>query len=317
MRNLYIPLLLLFIISFSSCDPENSEDNEPEAEDIIEIPDVHFKNALLNTNSIDTNGDKVGDSDIDLNNDGKIQRSEAELIEGLIIKFDPSVIRENIDITGIENFINLKYIKITGFSSHSVDETIPCNFYSYDLSPLKKLEYLELNNLATNLIKMLNLSGLTNLLELVLINDKPTYNGFTPENLFLPVNYMDVNLEGAVSLASMDITNSFLNLDFCQVPSLKRLNMFYLEGGEPEVFDFHCLTKLEWLNIGENRIKTLILKNSSVLNTFLANDIGDGQEGWANYPYIEYICIDDFPEEFEQIAPLRNENTVVVIDCEF
>ncbi len=91
--------------------------------------------------------------------------------------------------------------------------------------------------------------------------------------------------------------------------------MFYLEGGEPEVFDFHCLTNLEWLDIGENRIHSLILKNGSVLTTLRSQDIGSADNG--NYPYIEYICLDDDPEELEQIASLIDENTEVVTDCEF
>ena len=93
--------------------------------------------------------------------------------------------------------------------------------------------------------------------------------------------------------------------------------MSYLEGGEPEVFDFHCLTNLEWLDISENVIPTLILKNSSVLETFLVNDIGANHENWAGYPYIEYICIDDIPEEREQISSLVNDDTVVTTDCTF
>ena len=174
-----------------------------------------------------------------------------------------------------------------------------------------------MNNLATNFLDVLNLSGLENLKELILINAKPYYDVFDDENIRRPINFMDVDLEGVLSLTNLDITNSFLNIDFCQVPSLKRLNMYYLEGGEPEVFDFHCLTNLEWLDISENRIHSLILKNNSVLNTLNASDIGYGFDGFANYPYIEYICIDNIPEEFEQIASLRNEDTVVVTDCEF
>lgn len=91
--------------------------------------------------------------------------------------------------------------------------------------------------------------------------------------------------------------------------------MRYLEGGEPEVFDFHCLTELEWLDISENRIKTLILKNSSVLNMLDVDDIGASNLG--NYSYVENICIDDIPEEYEQISTLINEDTVVTINCTF
>lgn len=317
MKKFYFPLLLLSFISFFfSCEPSNPEEPEPEAEDIIEIPDEHFKNALVNTNSIDTNGDGVGDSDIDLNNDGEIQRSEANLIKGLNMNFNYLEINNLVEFTGIENFINLKYLKITGMGYAPGGAIEDSDLISYDLTGLKKLEYLEFNNIVTNFAKTLDLSGLTFLKEVSLINNRPHYETYDDENIKLPINFMDVNLEGTVSLTSMDITNSFLNIDLCQVPSLKKLNMFYLEGGEPEVFDFHCLKNLEWLDIGENHIKSLILKNNSVLNIFLASDIGDGYQG-ANYPHIKYICIDDIPKEFEQIAHLRNEDTVVVTDCEF
>lgn len=322
MKKPFLPLLLSFVIFLAiSCEPEGSGGNEPGpepeppvAEDIIEIPDEHFKAALVSTNSIDTNGDNEGDSDIDLNNDGEIQRSEAELIEGLILRFAYDEFGRYVDLSGIENFINLKYLKMSG--DHRGNKVENEELITYDLSALKKLEYLELNNLGSNAFETIDLHGLTNLEELILLNSRPDY-GLDFEDWDKPLAFIDLNLEGTSNLTSMDITNSFLNIDFCQVPSLKRLNMFYLEGGEPEVFDFHCLTNLEWLNIGENAIKSLILKNSSVLNTFLASDIGSGQDGFANYGYVDYICIDDIPEEYEQIESLRNENTVVVTDCTF
>lgn len=309
--------MLSILLITISCEPDNPRVIEPEPdEEIILIPDEHFKHALVSTNSIDTNGDHIGDSDIDLNNDGEIQRSEANLIKGLIMNFIYYDIGRLVDFTSIENFVNLKYLKITGVGDSvggEIDEEF--EIISYDFTGLKELEYLEFNNLFTNYSDALDLSGLTKLEEVKLINDKPYYEVFTDENIILPVNFMDVNLEGTVSLTSLDITNSFLNLDLCQVPSLKRLNMYYLEGGEPEVFDFHCLTNLEWLNISENRIKKLILKNSSVLNTLFVEDIGSSNNG--NYPYVEYICIDDIPEEYEQISTMVNENTVVTTDCTF
>lgn len=66
----------------------------------------------------------------------------------------------------------------------------------------------------------------------------------------------------------------------------------------------------------ENYIKSWVLKNSSVLEVLLVDNIGSWGEHW-NYPFVEYICIDDIPEEYEQIASLRDENTVVVTDCSF
>lgn len=319
MKRYFLPLLLFSVIFLAaSCEPEGPGDKEPDppvVEEVIEIPDEHFKHALVGTNTIDTNGDHEGDSDIDLNNDGEIQRSEANAIEGLIIEFDYEAIQRIVDLKGIENFVNLKYLKITGSKNYGVGETPPSELMNYDFTSLSNLEYLELNNLVTNHAEALNLSGLRNLAELRLINDRPYYEVFTEENTWLPVNFMDVNLEGNVGLTKLDITNSYLYIDFCEVPSLEILNMYYLEGGEPEVFDFHCLTGLEWLNISENVIKSLILKNNSVLNTLLVEDIGFSNG--INYPFLEYICIDDFPEEHEQISTLRDENTVVDTNCSF
>lgn len=44
---------------------------------IVTIPDANFKNALVNTICTDTDGDGVLDGDVDTNDDGEIQVSEA------------------------------------------------------------------------------------------------------------------------------------------------------------------------------------------------------------------------------------------------
>ncbi|WP_029037255.1 leucine-rich repeat domain-containing protein [Salinimicrobium xinjiangense] len=317
MKRSLLPLLLLLLLIIS-CEPENLGDphQEPPPRG-IDITDDYLKQVLISTYCNDTNNDNIGDRNVDLNNDGEIQRTEAELIEALVIDFFNPEIKESVNLTGIENFVNLRRLTLSGLSIFSVEQTPKTELLSYDLTDLKNLEYLEVNVLTTNHYKALDLSGLTNLKELKLINNRPYYLGYTEENIKLPVNFLDVNLAGTNSLTKLDISNSFLNIDFCQIPSLKELKMSHLNGGEPETFDFHCLTSLEWLDISENLIKTLILKNSSVLHTLIAEDIGYGEEGFANYPYIEQICIDDIPEEFEQIATLRDENTVVVTDCGF
>ncbi len=86
---------------------------------IVNIPDTNFKNALLNHSPV-----------IDTNNDGNIQFSEAEIASGI------NVINKNIiDLTGIENFINL--------------DSISCSnnqFSSLDLSNNNKLSFIFCNN---------------------------------------------------------------------------------------------------------------------------------------------------------------------------
>ena len=320
MRKITVFLCMATAMFFISCDQENTDDIEPiepVAEEIIYIADENFKHALVSTNSIDTTGDGEGDSDIDLNNDGEIQRSEANAIEGLIINFYDLEINSFLDLTGIENFVNLNYLKMTGDRDFSGEENSESNLITYDFSALEKLEFLEINNLFTNYMEALNLSGLSNLKEIRLMSNRPYFYEGANDNYSLPINFMDVNMEGLISLTTLNIHNSYLFIDYCQVPSLKYLDTSYLEGGEPEVFDFHCLTELEYLDISDNHIVSLILKNGSLLNTLVARDIGYGEDGFANYYYLEYICIDDIPEEYDQIASLRDDDTVVVTDCEF
>lgn len=69
---------------------------------IINFPDSNFKNALVNTNCVNTNGNGVGDIDADTNNDGEIQESEAEAVIGL------NVDGQNISsLEGIQYFTNI------------------------------------------------------------------------------------------------------------------------------------------------------------------------------------------------------------------
>jgi len=89
MRNLF------FILLLAACTQLNAQ--------IVNIPDFNFKNALVNTNCVDTNGDGVWDSDADANDDGEIQITEAENVFWL------NVAGEAISsLEGIEYFLNLE-----------------------------------------------------------------------------------------------------------------------------------------------------------------------------------------------------------------
>lgn len=284
---------------------DNSQGNE------ISIPDENFRNTLVNANCVDTDADGIPDTDADLNNDGVIQKKEANSIESLILHFDYGTPVKFVDLSGIEGFMNLKFLKISGTGgSLYYDEALNTENLNYDFSDLRKLEYLQINHLASEYFDSINLSGLTKLKKIDLSGNRPM-NYYSEKNHFITVN-----LEGCSNLTDLNMTNSFLNIDFCQAPSLEVLNMFYLEGGEPDIFDFHCLTNLKWLNIGENMISTLILKNTSVLETFLTDGIGSSGVD-PIYPYPQNICIDNLQEEMVQISPLVGENTMLTTDCSF
>lgn len=310
------PLKIIFVISiFISCEPDANPDEPEEVPTVenIEIPDPNFKFALINTNCVDTNGDNIGDIDLDSNNDGEIQKTEAELIQRLILKFNYNEIKKSVDLKGIENFISLEYLEMTqgesGYIENSSSEQA-----SYNFKNLSKLKILKINYLKTNYIKKIDLAGLENLVEVNLSENRANYF-VSPEEWENPKDFIEINFNGCTSLVKLSMRNSFLNIDLCQIPTLKTLDMAYLEGGEPDIFDFHCLTKLEFLDISENYIETLILKNSSILNTLLVYDIGNERD--ANYPFLKNICLDDYEEEFNQIANIIDESTVVTTECSF
>ncbi len=72
---------------------------------IVAIPDVTFKDALVNSLCVDTTGNGVYDSDVDTNNDGEIQLSEAQAVLRL------HVANKSIkSLQGIEAFTELKIL---------------------------------------------------------------------------------------------------------------------------------------------------------------------------------------------------------------
>ncbi|PVW13921.1 T9SS type A sorting domain-containing protein [Marixanthomonas spongiae] len=88
MKQLYF---LCCLLSFSFLNAQN-----------VTIPDANFKNALVNTQCVDTDGDGNPDTDVDLNNDGEIQLTEAEAVLSLDVSFQNIV-----SLEGIASFSNL------------------------------------------------------------------------------------------------------------------------------------------------------------------------------------------------------------------
>ena len=92
MKSLYFLLIILFVFSFSNAQ-------------IVDIPDANFKNVLVNTNCVDTNGDGSGDADADINDDGEIQVSEAEAVLWLSVGYQSIS-----SLEGIQSFTSLEWL---------------------------------------------------------------------------------------------------------------------------------------------------------------------------------------------------------------
>ena len=104
MKSLYL-IIILFISTISQAQ-------------IVDIPDANFKDALVNEICADFDGDGILDGDVDTNNDGEIQVSEAEIVLGLRVS--------NIEIVsmeGIQSFINIERLNCTNNDINSLDLT--------------------------------------------------------------------------------------------------------------------------------------------------------------------------------------------------
>jgi hypothetical protein len=125
---------------------------------IVNIPDVNFKNALITSHCVDADMNGSFESDADLDNDGVIQVYEAEAVQSLNVAY------KNIsDMTGIESFANLKKlncflnaITTANFNTNLLLKEINCssnNFISLNISGLPLLDTLTVfpNDLLQNL----------------------------------------------------------------------------------------------------------------------------------------------------------------------
>ena len=272
--------------------------------EIITFLDAGFKNRFIHNYSVDTNADGIPDTFADINDDDDIQYAEAQMVTSLVLKgsgFEGAGTFTNIE--GLQYFVNLESLDLRNLNFNLSSVTDPSNF---SFTALTNLEFLHFSANIDN-TDTINLSGLSNLNELIL-NIRPLEANI---DIHDPESFVNLNLEGCNSLETFNYYNSWLTIDFCQVPSIKNLNCSYLEGGEPEdyLFDFSCLVNLETLNIDENTVNTLILKNGSVLT--------DLPLIFGLYNFPNFICVDDLPGELEVLSEIIGPNTVVNSYCSF
>jgi len=206
MKNYYfIPLLFLCAMSQAQ---------------IVTIPDANFKNALVNTLCVDTDGDGSVDSDADTNDDGEIQESEAETVLWL------SVFNQNISsLEGIQSFTNLEYLACFDNTMKSLDTSQNQNLknllcFSNQLTSLSMAPSIELLYCYNNLFSSLDLTQYTNLFALDCSTNQLA-------NLDLSQN---INLQGVDCgdnlLGSLDITQNSLLVEFaCYANELTSLNI--------------------------------------------------------------------------------------------
>ncbi|RFN59322.1 T9SS type A sorting domain-containing protein [Marixanthomonas ophiurae] len=160
---------------------------------IVNIPDANFKNVLLNQNCADFDNDGVYDGDVDTNNDGEIQVSEAEAVlrlrgtnEGIV------------SVEGIESFVNIEILTLFGNDITEID-----------LSQLSELTHIFLSG---SELTTLDVSQNPNLIRLGAIGN----------------NLSSIDVSNNTLLEIIDIReNQISTLDVSQNIILEELNIGY------------------------------------------------------------------------------------------
>lgn len=240
MKTLIIPLALLVL---GTCKAQ-----------IVNIPDINFKNALVNDNVVDTDGDYIGDIDVDSNDDGEIQISEAEAVTALMIHE-----KDIGSLEGLDSFINL----IALGAANNL-------FTEIDVSNNLLLEHL---NIPDNALTEIDLSQNVNLLgtnlrgsqitSLDLTNNPNMYYIFFEQSTISSIDFSaSVNMEiifgSDNQLTEVDLSNC-LNLETA-----------YLYNGNIEEINLPPTETFQYLFIQSNPVTSIDITQNPVLRVLEA-----------------------------------------------
>lgn len=217
----------------------------------VNIPNVNFKNALLNSPCIDTNFDNVGDAYVDTNNNDEIEPSEAQAVNRLVLAGLGIS-----DLTGIESFTNLNHLDVNSNALTSIN-----------LSSLTNLVNLYCY---TNFLPSLNLTGLSNLIELScsgnLLTSLDLNSQSTINTLYCGSNrFKTLDLSNSISLNNIDCSNNLLKS--LNVSNLTNLYFLYVDNNRLKTIDIQSLSNLTTFSCYQNSLTSLNVPNNlSYLN---------------------------------------------------
>jgi len=309
MKKLYTFLLIAFTVVVGNAQ-------------IVNIPDANFKAKLLSATA--SNGfnyiaqNAAGNAmTIDNNSDGQIDVSEATLVYRL------NVSSSNInDLTGIENFINLKTLfcglnSLTNLNISTLPnlQSLHCSnnqLMTLGLSNMPNLNVLRCssNNLTSlSLVSFPNLIDIfcdfnNNLSALNLVN-LPSLQQLGCNNCSLSslnVNGIN-NLRGLScannNLASLDVSNlTFLNSLNCGLNNISILNVSNLINLRSLAFSYNQVQTIDVSNLPN--LSTLICRNNNISSFYLKNGYNYSlatNDHFSTYTItgnpVVYICADD------------------------
>ncbi|OYU83851.1 MAG: internalin [Flavobacterium sp. BFFFF2] len=231
---------------------------------IVNIPNANFKAKLITLGK-------------DLNADGQIQLTEALAVTSLDLVFSSIS-----DLTGIEAFTNLQFLRC---------ESNQLTFLN--VQNLTNLRYLYCNH---NFLPALNVQGLTNLKYLYCDNNQlPTLNVQGLPNLqYLNCEYnqlTSLNVQGLTNLQTLYCNNN--QLASINVQGLTNLQTLSCQGNQLPTLNVQGLTNLQTLYCFNNQLTSLFIKNGR-----------DEEIIFTGNPNIAYICADEV-----QLTSIQNTLT--------
>ncbi|WP_299181721.1 T9SS type A sorting domain-containing protein [uncultured Aquimarina sp.] len=256
---------------------------------IINIPDVNFKNALINKGVVQLDNDpNLGNSsdevDVDINNDGEIQESEALFVTYLDVSSDFSLPTEEkiTDLTGIEYFINLEYLDIDnnnissllGVSNSSL-KILKCNNNNLDTIDVTTYSVLEELRCGWNGVSSIDVTQ-NILLKSLAIDGSPIAEVDITNNTLLErfscvgCQLTSIDVTQAPNLETLFISdNQLSNIDLSQNLELK---LIFGSRNNFTTFDVSNNTKLNYWSCANNPLTEIDVSKNVLLETLLSGN---------------------------------------------
>ena len=275
MKHNYLLLISFLLFSFAQAQ-------------IVTIPDVNFKNALVNTNCVDTNDDGTFDADADTNNDGDIQESEAESVVSLDVSSN-----NILDMTGIEAFTNIEKLELNinqvstlDFSNNLLLEELSAGtnqLINVDLINNTSLKKIYIGN---NQLTELDISNNSQLTDLCIFSNQII-------NLVLPTSLNDLVL--------FEVGSNPIN--FTDLSIFSNVTDFWCDSTLITSLDLSQFTNLEILVCLDNSLTFLDVRNGNNINMTLFDA--------SINPLLECIYVDDAEGAYLADWTKDNESTYV------
>ncbi len=217
---------------------------------IVNIPDPSFKSACVDFPIVDFDGDGIPEDDVDTNNDGEIQVSEAEAVEVFFPRGFGILSME-----GIEAFTNLKQMNCAQNSLTTIDlsQNVLLEDLAIYFNVLVELDVSVLPNLKTLDCDFNDLTSLD-------VSQNPNL-----ERLDFPFNNItSIDISQNPALISFDAdSNGLTFLDFSQNPNLEVLS---IESNELSTIDFSANPLLRVVDLHDNNFTELDLSDNTNLD---------------------------------------------------